>query len=449
MEAKRQSVLISSLHGYSVYLNTVPIQEVEKMIELHNKIISSNNFWNLINTDVVPIKTAFFTLLTSMIDTNVMLQNEKKRTVTSIVNSLDEMYPPLSSAVWKSMHTAMNNIKDWYSVINIEKLFLPKLYRVLQNGGQCCASDIYPYLLPFISQFPKLSVDPHHLYTNFFTNMRQGFSVQSVRTDHYEALAVTTSFVECFGYYILLNVNNQDLINALLSEQLMPLLEMCLKEDGPLAQIFSYEITHLIRYWSKNRYNKDYKSYICLMEEFWRNLNTLFTSPVNISSQTAFLITLRMGSEHGRKNLEMKLCNSGENIMNQSQTQNVENDTDVKFLAELKTFVNSICVKCFNQITEKGYITYLNKLIAHFEGDHAFENLFELLNAQMNFFNFYNEILRSWLLEQRQDIEDITELMFNLMKYMNHSERNEIMESLTEVRVNSSFVFFLPHIVYM
>ncbi|KAK1116403.1 hypothetical protein K0M31_019843 [Melipona bicolor] len=112
MEAKRQSVLISSLHGYSVYLNTVPIQEVEKMIELHNKIISSNNFWNLINTDVVPIKTAFFTLLTSMIDTNVMLQNEKKRTVTSIVNSLDEMYPPLSSAVWKSMHTAMNNIKD-------------------------------------------------------------------------------------------------------------------------------------------------------------------------------------------------------------------------------------------------------------------------------------------------------------------------------------------------
>ncbi|KAK1117407.1 hypothetical protein K0M31_016777 [Melipona bicolor] len=189
MEAKRQSVLISSLHGYSVYLNTVPIQEVEKMIELHNKIISSNNFWNLINTDVVPIKTAFFTLLTSMIDTNVMLQNEKKRTVTSIVNSLDEMYPPLSSAVWKSMHTAINNIKDWYSVINIEKLFLPKLYRVLQNGGQCCASDIYPYLLPFISQFPKLSVDPHHLYTNFFTNMRQGFSVQSVRTDRYEALA--------------------------------------------------------------------------------------------------------------------------------------------------------------------------------------------------------------------------------------------------------------------
>ena len=64
------------------------------MIELHNKITSSNKFWNLINTDAVPAKTAFFTLLTSLIDTNVILQNEKKRTVTSIV-SLDEMDPAL------------------------------------------------------------------------------------------------------------------------------------------------------------------------------------------------------------------------------------------------------------------------------------------------------------------------------------------------------------------
>ncbi|KAF3428805.1 hypothetical protein E2986_11252 [Frieseomelitta varia] len=65
-------------------------------------------------------------------------------------------------------------------------------------------------------QFPKLRVDPYHFYTNFFTNMRQGFSVQSVQTNDYEALAVTTSFVECFSYYILSNISNRDLINALL-----------------------------------------------------------------------------------------------------------------------------------------------------------------------------------------------------------------------------------------
>lgn len=218
----------------------------------------------------------------------------------------------------------------------------------------------------------------------------------------------------------------------------MPLLEICLEEDGPLAHVLFTEITYLIRYWSKTRYNKNYKSYVCLMEEFWRNLDMLFSSPVNISSQTAFLIRLRMAPEYGRKHLEMKFCNS----TNQSQTRNVKNDTDVKFLAELKSFINSICVKCFNQITEKGYVAYLNQLIAYFEGDGALENLFEHLNTQINFFHFYNEILRSWLLEQRQDIQNVTELMFNLMKYMSHSERYEILESLPEVRI-SSFTYSL------
>ena len=82
------------------------------MIEIHNKIISSNKFWNLIKTDAIPIKTVFFTVLTSMIENaNIILQNEKKRTVTSIINSLDETDPVLSSVVWESMLTTINKIK--------------------------------------------------------------------------------------------------------------------------------------------------------------------------------------------------------------------------------------------------------------------------------------------------------------------------------------------------
>ncbi|KOX73030.1 E3 ubiquitin-protein ligase listerin [Melipona quadrifasciata] len=446
IEAKHQRILTSSLHGYSVYLKKVPIQEIEKMIEVHNKITSSNKFWNLIKTDVIPIKTAFFTVLTSMIENaNIILQNEKKRTVTSIINSFDETDPVLSSVVWESMLTTVNKIKDWYNVINIEKLLLPKLWCVLRNGGQCCASVIYPNLLPLISQFPKLSVDSHYLYINFFTYMREGIFVKNVQMSHSEALTVTTSFVECLRYSILLNVNNQDLSNALLREQLIPSLEICLKKSGPMKQMFFCEITHLVRYWSKNRHNKNYKSYICLIEEFWRNLDILFTSFIDASeksesgildinnSQIEFLITLRTANVHGRKNLKVKFCNSEENIINQSQTQNVENDTDVEFLTELKNFVNSICVKYFNQIIEKSekkYVTYLNKLITYFESDD--KNLFERLNMQINIFNFCNEILRSWLLEQPEEIEDIIELIFNLMKYVSYSEKNEILKSLTE-----------------
>ncbi|KAF3419774.1 hypothetical protein E2986_12010 [Frieseomelitta varia] len=95
----------------------------------------------------------------------------------------------------------------------------------------------------------------------------------------------------------------------------------------------------------------------------WRNLDMLFSSHVNTSSQTAFLITSRMVSEYDRKSLELKFCNS-------------------------ERIISSTCVKCFNQITEKGYIAYLNKLRAHFEDYVALENLFEHLNKLINFLIF-------------------------------------------------------------
>lgn len=60
-------------------------------------------------------------------------------------------------------------------MVSIEKLVLPKLWRILRGGGQCCASVVYPNLLPFLSQFPKLNIDNTTLYTNFFENMRQGY----------------------------------------------------------------------------------------------------------------------------------------------------------------------------------------------------------------------------------------------------------------------------------
>lgn len=373
---------------------------------------------------------------------------KKKKTVTTIMNNLDEAEPALLSAVWESVLVTINKIEDWYCVVSIEKLVLPKLWRVLRSGGQCCASIVYPNLLPFISQFPKLNVDSYYLYINFFNNMRQGFSVKSVQISRSEMLAVTTSFIECLRYSILLNVNNQDLSNMLLREQLIPALEMCLKENNQMKQILFSEITHLIRYWSKNRYNHDYKSYSYLIEEFWKNLNILFTSLIDASenseifdisdtnnSQIEFLITLKTAPMHSRKNLKVKFCNTEENIMTQSQIQNIENDADTEFLSELNNFVNYLCVKYFNQITEKRekkYIAYLNKLIICFESDELFKNLSEFLKTHINFLNFCNEILRDWLLEQSKETEHIIELIFNLMKYMNHSERNEILKSLIE-----------------
>lgn len=233
---------------------------------------------------------------------------------------------------------------------------------------------------------------------------------------------------------------------------------MCLKENSPMKQIFFCEITHLIRYWSKNRHNDDYKLYSCLIQEFWRNLDILFTSLLNANeksetfdtpdtnnSQIEFLNILRTAPEQCRKNLQVKFCNPEENVTTQSQIQNVENDTDIEFVTELNKFVSSLCIKYFNHIIgkrEKQYVTYLNKLITCFESDELFKNLSDFLKTQINLLNFCNEILQNWLLERSKETEHIIELIFNLMKYMDHYEKNEILKSLIEVKDKHCFMCY-------
>ncbi|KZC08965.1 E3 ubiquitin-protein ligase listerin [Dufourea novaeangliae] len=448
MEAKYQRVLVASLQGYSFYLKKVPVEEIEKMVDIHRKIISNNKFWKLVKYDVLPVKTAFFNVLTSVIENaNILLQEEKKRTVTTIMNSLDEMEPALLSAVWEAMLVTINKIEDWYCVVSIEKLVLPKLWRVLRSGGQCSASIVYPNLLPFISQFPKLNVDVHNLYMNFFSNMRHGFSLKSVQTSRSEMFAVTTSFTECLRYSVLLNVNNQDLCTALLKEQLIPVLETCLKEKTQMKEILFREIIQLVRYWSKNRHNEDYKSYIHLIQRFWIELDSLFNSLIDASqnsetfntpdtnnSQIEFLITLKTAPMHSRKNLKVKFSNPEEDTNVEPETPTTEVDTDTKFLAELNNFVNSLCIKYFDKISEQRtqkYVIHLNKLITCFESEKLFINLSESLKTQINFFSFYDQVLRQWLLEQSTETEHIVELIFNLIMYMNESEKEKVLKSLT------------------
>ncbi|KAF7402902.1 hypothetical protein HZH66_005169 [Vespula vulgaris] len=449
METKYQKVLVASLHSYSYYFKKVPFQEVEKTIEIHQKIISNIKFWKLAKHNALPIKTAFFTALTSIIENaDALIQNDKKRTVTVIMNSLDETEPALSLAIWESMLVAINKVQDWYIVVSIEKLVLPKLWRILRGGGQCCASVVYPNLLPFLSQFPKLNIDNTTLYTNFFENMRQGFSAKSVQLSRSEMFAVTVSFVECLRYAILLNANDVTLCEKLLKEQLIPIIEMCLTENIIMKQILFCEVIQLLIYWSKNRYNEEYKSYPVLLRTFWTELKQIYeklinmiqtsnlTSIENISNcQIEFLLNLRDTPNRRRKNLKVNFAEIDQFTEPKCQIQKVEIEVDSVFQAELFNFVNDFCVTCFNKINTHHfieYIEYLNKIITHFECQELFSALTKSLNPDISFFEFYNETLQNWLTQASNKEKHVVELIFKLVKYMDDTDKDKVLSSLTE-----------------
>ncbi|XP_070157652.1 E3 ubiquitin-protein ligase listerin isoform X3 [Polyergus mexicanus] len=450
MEAKYQRILVANLQGYSCYFNKVPLHEIDKILEIHNKILNNSKFWKLAKHDALPVKTAFFNVLTSIMENaEKLLQNEKKRTLTTIINSLDESEPGILSAVWESMLIATTKIGDWYLVVNIDKLVLPKLWHVLRSGGQCCASTVYPNLLPFISQFSKLNVNTNDLYMNFFDNMRQGFFAKNVQMSRSETMAIATSFVECLRYSILINVENIDLCIYLLKEQLMLFIEACMTDSISMKQFCFVKIAHLVQYWSKNRINEGYKAYISLMQQFWNELRLLFTKLINISgdivtshtidtkdSQIEFLLILKNLPDHTRKKLKVNFSDLSNSIANQSKVKITDISTDTVFNAELYEFVNALCIIYFNNMNNQQsieYIKQLNKLIKHFASRELFIALSKSFKFDKNFFKFYNNNLRPLLLKNSEIIGQITELIFYFIKYINDKEKNEVLESLIEL----------------
>lgn len=447
MEMKCQRLLVANLQGYSSYFKMVPLREIDKTLEIHGKILNSSKFWKLAKHDVAAVKIAFFNVLTSIMENATkLLESEKKKAVTAVINSLDESEPGILSAVWESMLVVVTKIDDWHLVVNIDKFVLPKLWRVLQSGGQCCASIVYPNLLPFISQFPKFNVDINNLYMNFFHNMRQGFSAKSVQVSRSEMLAVITAFAECIRYSIVVNAENVDLCIRLFKEQLMPIIETCITENISMRQICFTEITHLVRYWSKNRANEGYKVYALLMPQFWAELRLLFdkfTKDTTMSrnadardAQIEFLLILKNAPDHTRKKLKVRFSEPNDFSMGQSEVKFTKADADTIFTAELYEFVNAICTIYFGKINDQHsteYIGQLNKLLKDFASKELFVTLSESFKFDKDFFEFCDKNLRPLLLNNSDTIGQILDLTFYFITYASDIEKNKILNLLIEL----------------
>ncbi|XP_014468985.1 PREDICTED: E3 ubiquitin-protein ligase listerin [Dinoponera quadriceps] len=446
METKYQRVLVSSLQAYSSYFRKVPLREVETTSSIHEKILSSSKFWKLAKHDGLPIKTAFFNALTSIMENaERLLRGEKKRIMTTIMNSLDESEPGILSAVWESMLVAITKFDDWYSVVSVDKLVLPKLWRVLRSGGQSCAGIVYPNLLPFVSQFPKLSADTDQLYVNFFDNMRQGFSVKSVQVSRSEMQAVVTSFIECLRYSVLVNAENVALCVRLFRGQLVPVIDACMRENAPMRQLLFTEVTHLLRYWSKNRANEACKSYAPLIRQFWLELRFLFDKLTDAPwTETAasqpleieLLLTLKHAPDRGRKKLKVKFSGPDDTSVTRQPEAKRPAETDPLFNAELCEFVNALCAIYFNKINDRqstSYIGPLNEIMRHFASKELFVALSASFKFTKDFFEFYDRRLRPLLLANPDAMAPIVELIFRFITYVSDTEKEKVLRSLVEL----------------
>ena len=450
LEAKHQRLLVSSLQAYSFYLKTVHLVEIDKTVQIHQTILGKNSkYWKLANHESIPIKTGFFNVLASVIENAIgLLENEKKRAMTSIINSLDETDPGLLSAIWEAMLLAVTKIENWFEVVSIEKFVLPKLWRILKNGSLSCPTIMYPNLLPFLGQFPKFNLDSKVLFSNFFNNMREGFLTKMVKLTYSETSAIVTSFVECLRYAILINSSNQDICLILLKDQLMPVIEFVLRENVRYNKILFFEVSLLIRYWSK--LSSECTTYFHLIDHFWIELNFIFEEISTsrdenfeegsvssiFNSQIDFLLALK--NSPVQKSIKKVKFLDNSNTEVESKTENLIPEDDLQFLIKFKNFIHTLSVFYFKKINSespKKHFQRFVKLVCNFETKELFLALSKSLKDDADLMSVY-EALKSWLNGEPDEIQAGVQLVFILLKYIEESNQEKVLNSLLELNNN-------------
>lgn len=103
-EAKYERIVISSLHGYSLYLSKVSSENIEKAEDVNKKIVSSAKFWKFSKSKVVPIRTAFFGTLKMLCQkAPFLLKAETEHVVNAVFLNLDEMEPTVLPNIWEAV----------------------------------------------------------------------------------------------------------------------------------------------------------------------------------------------------------------------------------------------------------------------------------------------------------------------------------------------------------
>ena len=227
----------------------------------------------------------------------------------------------------------------------------------------------------------------------------------------------------------------------------MPVIESCIIESGLGKSILFCEVTQLIRYWSKNRENPEYKAYNKLVEKFWHQLQVSFTNILTKinedyeksakihDTQIELLLNLKNAPTHSRRNLRVKF-EPDESVERKSEIKMKEFEDDEIFIAELDRFVNKLWAEYLKkkacQSSDKN-IEFLHKLVSNFESEELFLGIAKAHRADSDLYEFYDQVLKQWLIDTPQACDSVINLIFSAIKYMEDAKKKCVLTSFIEV----------------
>lgn len=437
-ESKYERVVIGSLRGYVYYLEKIPGEKIEKSLERNVNLVAHDKFWSYHKNKSPYVRAAFFETLTAILQHAPFLMKNLEPQLTSIVfKTLDESDPSVLSHIWTSILLVQLKVDDWYNHINISKMFLPKLWKILRT---CLyPSIIFPNLLPLLSKFNKTIMPDDQLqtfYLKFFENINEG--LRSVQLSKSDLNVVTSTYFEILQYTMIQIINDAEQtedeklikVNNLIDDHIIAVIYWCINTESVFGKIVFNRISEIIKFWSKNVTTNEF--YRKIFDRFWVELYQVLDGSLETSSN---LQQISNGHIELIKNLKtssqpksVKIKVESDPIVKPDITEITEKMKDISFEEPLSNLVYKLCfsyVVKINSTLDKSLVENLDIMIKEYQSKELFKYLASN-QEDRNICSLY-DTFAEWLQCDDLKCEAVIEIILALYKYLEPSEKIDLL----------------------
>ncbi|CAM5079418.1 unnamed protein product [Eretmochelys imbricata] len=488
-EAKYFRILTCSLLALKKLLCMLPKNETHSLEEKLIPLQSQNKFWKYGKHSIPQVRSAFFELVSTFCQLlPESMKVEGPRVCPAVLLSIDDSDAVVCPALWESVLYVLVTIEDCWSHVNAKKGVLPKLWIVLREGGRGLATVIYPNLLPLISKVPHGITEPKlDFYRTFFSSIIQGLSSERTIASHSECSAIISAFMECLRFAMLQNLGEEDeqkqIQQMLICDQLVPLIEVVLKETrlqiGPLF----YQIAEILSSWeTKTEILNDDGTAVTfrrLLSNFWDSLSKMYVLHVDAADADekslvaiSCMLQILQNPESSvkpskRRTIKIRFTDENESerntengksaeVTNNGESEILIDPPHILFLRkepleDLVCILAELSIVYISEQKSDRHLKFLSALLNSFPSSRVFQVLLEQENGvnaaptesqedvklqhENPSVQFLHQNLIAWLKEDwRKETDFLVDILYSVLRCCNNNtERKNILDDLTKM----------------
>ncbi|XP_022804416.1 E3 ubiquitin-protein ligase listerin-like [Stylophora pistillata] len=425
-EAKYNRVLSSSILGLGHLMNVTSQRDTTDMVDLYLNVLRQNKFWKYARHKSPHVRAAVFSTVSIACEVHPsMMISISSQVSPAVLSALDDSDPVVCQQLWNAVLSLLTNITDCWIQVKARKAVLPKLWSVLKNGGNGCATMIFPNLLPFLSKLPSEVIGSGvGFYREFFTNIQEGLTKERVQNSPSECSAIIAAFMECLKFCLLHEFedgSNLDIHQYLIKEQLLSLLKESLEKHYKLMYDSLYpHVADLLSYLSvkvesdsktgrNEEEEKSLQKFCHMLRWFWEGFSSICLENLKsgsgkvavedvVNSVCHCLVTLKFPTKKKKKKKQHRVAfmelSSSEQVdsAETDQCSSIQSDfiatsVNVEKLYKgcLLDLVCNICTLCMDEIAQNNstvHLKLLSSLIPHFTSTKLVKFLLENSQGQ-------------------------------------------------------------------